>query len=153
MCAWEAGEATCETHTIKGRFEARPGRPAHIALVSAHQEPLVIPPRAAVEARLDETVAFWQRWTAQRTYEGRWREAVARSALALKLLLYAPSGAVRRRRRRRHHFASEALGGERNWDYRFSWVRDASFTIDALLRLGCHEEARSFFWCSCTPPS
>ena len=143
VCAWDAGEARCEADAITGRFETRCGQPALIALASAHQEPLVIPPRAAVEARLAATVGFWRQWAAQRTYDGPWREEVVRSALALKLLLYAPSGAVAAAATTS---LPEALGGDRNWDYRFSWVRDSSFTIDALMRLGCHDEARSFFW-------
>ena len=143
VCAWGAGFAHCENDAIEGRFEVRPGRPALIALVAAYQEPLVVPPREAVEARLDATVEFWRHWASERVYEGPWRDAVVRSALALKLLLYAPSGAVAAAATTS---LPEALGGERNWDYRFSWVRDAAFTIDALLRLGCEDEARSFFW-------
>ncbi|MCX2180557.1 glycoside hydrolase family 15 protein [Streptomyces sp. SKN60] len=89
----------------------------------------------------DETVGFWRSWLGQSTYTGRWREAVERSAVTLKLMTYAPTGAL---------VAAptaglpEQLGGERNWDYRFTWIRDASFSVYALLGLGFKEEAAAF---------
>lgn len=95
----------------------------------------------AVEALIAATVDYWRRWLSQCSYTGRWREMVHRSALALKLLTYEPSGAI---------VAApttslpENLGGERNWDYRYTWIRDASFTLYALLRIGFTEEARNF---------
>jgi GH15 family glucan-1,4-alpha-glucosidase len=91
---------------------------------------------------LDETRDFWRRWVLRGTYRGRWREAVERSAITLKLMTYSPTGAV---------VAAptaglpEQVGGERNWDYRFTWVRDASFSVFALLGLGFHEEARDLY--------
>ncbi|MER6348887.1 glycoside hydrolase family 15 protein [Streptomyces sp. NPDC001595] len=92
------------------------------------------------------TVRFWRSWLAQSTYTGRWRETVERSAITLKLMTYAPSGAL---------VAApttalpEQLGGERNWDYRFTWIRDASFSVYALLGLGFTEEAQAFIgWLS-----
>src|SRR6202790_2551963 len=87
------------------------------------------------------TQDFWQRWLSQSKYTGRWRETVQRSALALKLLVYHPTGAL---------VAApttslpEEFGGGRNWDYRFSWLRDAAFTVYALMTLGFLEEAASF---------
>ena len=87
------------------------------------------------------TVAFWQRWAARCTYRGRWRETVLRSALALKLLTYQPTGAI---------VAApttslpEGIGGVRNWDYRYTWIRDAAFTVYAFLRIGFTEEAARF---------
>jgi len=86
----------------------------------------------------DETVRFWRSWLGQSTYEGRWRETLQRSAITLKLMTYAPSGGI---------VAAptaalpEQIGGERNWDYRYTWVRDASFSVYALLGLGFTEEA------------
>jgi GH15 family glucan-1,4-alpha-glucosidase len=86
----------------------------------------------------DETVRFWRSWLSQSTYEGRWRETLQRSAITLKLMTYAPSGGI---------VAAptaalpEQIGGERNWDYRYTWVRDASFSVYALLGLGFTEEA------------
>ncbi|GGX59242.1 glycoside hydrolase family 15 protein [Streptomyces fructofermentans] len=94
---------------------------------------------AAVE--FADTVAYWRRWLSQSQYRGRWREMVHRSALTLKLLTYAPTGAI---------IAApttslpEQLGGERNWDYRYAWIRDAAFCVYAMLRLGFTTEAEAF---------
>src|SRR5262249_16640916 len=88
-----------------------------------------------------ETVAYWRRWLSQCSYTGRWRERVERSAVTLKLLSFEPTGAI---------IAAatcslpESIGGPRNWDYRFTWIRDAAFTLYALLRIGFHEEAARF---------
>jgi GH15 family glucan-1,4-alpha-glucosidase len=88
-----------------------------------------------------ETVNYWRRWLSKSTYQGRWREMVDRSALALKLLTFEPSGAL---------VAAptaglpEEIGGERNWDYRYTWIRDAAFTLYGFLRIGFTEEAGRF---------
>ena len=96
---------------------------------------------AQAEQAFRDTVDYWRDWIAQCTYTGRWQEMVHRSALALKLLTYAPTGAI---------VAAptcslpEEIGGSRNWDYRYTWIRDAAFTIYAFLRIGFTEEARAF---------
>ncbi len=93
------------------------------------------------ETAFHDTVHFWRQWLAQCRYVGRWREMVQRSALTLKLLTYAPTGAI---------VAAptmslpETIGGERNWDYRYTWIRDAAFTLYALMRLGFSKEAGRF---------
>ena len=142
-CSWDAGGVEVRGAGVGGQFEARAGTRATVALVAAHGEPLVFPPRADVEARIDGTVAFWRDWSARLVYDGRWRDAVVRSALALKLLVFAPSGAIAAAPTTS---LPEAIGGERNWDYRFSWIRDSSFIVESLLQLGCEAEAASFFW-------
>ena len=92
-------------------------------------------------AAFDATIAFWRRWLRRSRYAGRWREMVHRSALTLKLLTYAPTGAL---------VAAptmglpEQIGGGRNWDYRYTWIRDAAFSLYALLRLGFTDEAQAF---------
>ncbi len=143
VCSWEAGEPQIDAEAIFGRFETRESSSALIALCAAHQEPLVFPRREQVEARLEATTAYWRQWAADRNYEGLWRQAVVRSALALKLLFHAPSGAIAAAA---STSLPEEVGGERNWDYRFCWVRDSAFTLEALLRLGCPSEAEAFFW-------
>jgi GH15 family glucan-1,4-alpha-glucosidase len=96
---------------------------------------------AEVRELFNETIEFWRRWLHQSRYRGRWRESVHRSALTLKLLTYMPTGAI---------VAApttslpEQLGGERNWDYRYTWIRDAAFSLYALLRLGFTGEAGAF---------
>jgi GH15 family glucan-1,4-alpha-glucosidase len=94
-----------------------------------------------IDRLLGETEQFWRTWIEGTTYRGRWREMVARSALTLKLMTYAPTGAI---------IAApttglpEQIGGERNWDYRYTWIRDGSFSVYALLGLGFTEEAAAF---------
>ncbi|MFI0989025.1 glycoside hydrolase family 15 protein [Streptomyces exfoliatus] len=110
-------------------MESSPGGPPHEVRVEEF------------ERLFDQTVHFWRSWLGQSTYSGRWREAVERSAVTLKLMTYAPTGAL---------VAAptaglpEQLGGERNWDYRFTWIRDASFSVYALLGMGFKEEAAAF---------
>lgn len=100
------------------------------------------PPEAReAEDLFQTTVKYWQKWLSACTYRGRWREQVLRSALALKLMTFAPTGAI---------IAAattslpEVIGGTRNWDYRYTWLRDAAFTVYAFLRLGFREEATQF---------
>ncbi|OSC98195.1 glycoside hydrolase family 15 protein [Trametes coccinea BRFM310] len=97
--------------------------------------------RTLLRELLEQTNAYWNAWIGCSTYTGSWKEAVNRSALALKLLIYEPTGAV---------VASptfslpEYIGGTRNWDYRASWIRDSSFTLYALIRLGFTHEANAY---------
>jgi GH15 family glucan-1,4-alpha-glucosidase len=143
VLAWDAGEPAVEDGAIGGRFDAMEGARSLLALSAAHGEPLVLPARDDVEGRIDAAEAFWRDWLDRHSYDGPWKEAVFRSALALKLLFYAPSGAVAAAPTTS---LPERIGGERNWDYRYCWVRDSAFTVDALLRLGCATEARAYFW-------
>jgi GH15 family glucan-1,4-alpha-glucosidase len=98
-------------------------------------------PEDESEALFRQTVSYWRRWLSRSTYRGRWREMVHRSALTLKLLTFEPTGAI---------VAAptaglpEGVGGERNWDYRYTWIRDAAFTLYGLLRIGFTEEAERF---------
>jgi GH15 family glucan-1,4-alpha-glucosidase len=142
LLSWDAGDPTIVDEAIQGRFEAQEGSSSLLVLSAARGEPLVFPPRQDVGQRMDDTGAFWQAWADRRSYDGPWREAVVRSALALKLLVYAPSGAAAAAPTTS---LPERIGGERNWDYRYCWVRDSAFTADALLRLGCSAETTAFF--------
>jgi GH15 family glucan-1,4-alpha-glucosidase len=99
------------------------------------------PSPGEADALFEETIRFWRKWISRSTYRGRWREVVQRSALALKLLTFDPTGAI---------VAAptcslpERIGGVRNWDYRYAWIRDAAFTVYALLRIGFTDEAGQF---------
>ena len=126
-----------------GEFALGEGEAAVFILrtIEPNAHPGHCPGTGEAEDRFRETVAYWQRWLRQCTYTGRWRETVHRSALALKLLTYEPTGAI---------VAApttslpEGIGGHRNWDYRYAWVRDAAFTMYALMRIGFVEEAAGF---------
>ena len=126
---------------IRASATVRAGQIGAVVLETAAAGPPRRFDRAEVLSMLDDTVAFWRRWLGRSTYRGRWREQVYRSAMALKLMTYAPSGAL---------VAAptaglpEQVGGERNWDYRFTWIRDASFSVFALLGLGYVDEAGAF---------
>lgn len=115
-----------------------------ITFILGESEGFNIPDRISEreeERLLDETINYWHKWLSNCTYKGRWREMVYRSALVLKLLTFEPTGAV---------LAAptlglpEAIDGERNWDYRYTWVRDAGFTLYGLIRVGFTQEAKRF---------
>ena len=122
-------------------YELRAGEQRGVVLESAADGPPRSIPNGEFDALLDATTGFWHTWLARSTHTGRWREPLRRSAIALKLMTYAPTGAL---------VAAptaglpEQLGGERNWDYRYTWVRDASFSVYALLGMGFTEEAAAF---------
>ena len=143
LAAWGADEVEVDERRAFGTFELRQGERALFDLAAAHAEPAVLPSRVDAERRLAHTARYWEEWSGRARYEGPWREAVVRSALALKLLCFAPSGAI---------IAAptaslpEWIGGGRNWDYRYSWVRDSSWVLNALLSLGYHDEAEAYFW-------
>jgi GH15 family glucan-1,4-alpha-glucosidase len=132
----------CDARDARADFKLAEGETAVFALDQLGAE---VGPRgcahAEAEHQFNATVAYWRRWLHQSRYRGRWREMVHRSALTLKLLTYAPTGAI---------VAApttslpEQLGGQRNWDYRYVWVRDAAFAVYALLRLGFTGEAEAF---------
>jgi GH15 family glucan-1,4-alpha-glucosidase len=132
----------CDGPDVRADFKLLEGESAVFALdrVGGGVAPRGCP-HAEAEREFTATVAFWRRWLSASRYRGRWREVVHRSALTLKLLTYAPTGAI---------VAApttslpEQPGGERNWDYRYLWVRDAAFCIYALLRLGFTGEAEEF---------
>jgi GH15 family glucan-1,4-alpha-glucosidase len=99
------------------------------------------PSAAESQELFEQTSDYWHRWLSKCTYTGRWREMVYRSAMTLKLMTFEPTGAI---------IAAptcslpETIGGGRNWDYRYTWIRDASFTLYGLLRVGFTEEAHAF---------
>jgi GH15 family glucan-1,4-alpha-glucosidase len=127
---------------VLGEFSLRPGESESFVLetVAESHIPHAFTPEETLRD-FEETVQFWRRWLSQSRYRGRWRETVHRSALVLKLLTYQPSGAM---------VASpttslpEQIGGGRNWDYRYTWIRDTAFSLYALLRLGFSDEAAGF---------
>lgn len=121
-------------------FTVTAGERAHFTL-TWHPSHLPEPPRRDSERSLQETEDWWHAWSGRCTYEGRWREPVLRSLITLKALTYAPTGGL---------VAApttslpEHLGGVRNWDYRYCWIRDATFTLYALMEGGYLDEARSW---------
>jgi GH15 family glucan-1,4-alpha-glucosidase len=130
---------------LEGRFATSHGEVDCFAIWHREQEeerpPVDLQSPQALEI-LEQTIKYWRDWLGKCTYQGRWREMVRRSALALKMLTYEPTGAI---------IAApttslpELIGGTRNWDYRFTWLRDAAFTIYALHRIGYSSEATAFF--------
>ncbi len=138
---WTSVPVKIENGAAIAEFKLAAGETASFVLENAAESHGAAADPNYVAVAFKETMNFWRRWVRKSSYKGRWREIVNRSALALKLLTYAPTGAV---------VAAptfglpEEIGGGRNWDYRFTWIRDASFTLYGLMRLGYTEEAAEF---------
>ena len=131
-----------EKKNASQNFNLTAGQKYFFSMTYSSEAPAVLLPLEEYALdRLDRTVNYWRRWISKCQYQGPYDEQVRRSALMLKLLVYAPSGAV---------IAApttslpEELGGERNWDYRYCWLRDASFTIRAFVQLGFLDEATAY---------
>ncbi|MBD0306388.1 MAG: hypothetical protein ICV76_07530 [Nitrospiraceae bacterium] len=126
---------------VGGRFMIRAGEQRVFWFAYSEDAPAVYPVVSQAGRALDKTRAFWETWAERCTYRGPHRNAVIRSAVTLKLLSFAPSGAI---------VAApttalpEAIGGERNWDYRYCWLRDAAYTVRCFFKLGYTDEATAF---------
>lgn len=138
---WDAGEPLHSEGEIAGEFELRhTSSEALLVCVFAHDQPVPLPPRREIEIRSKRTVDAWRRWIDFHSYDGPWREAVGRSLLALKLLIDAHNGAI---------VAApttslpEWVGGDRNYDYRYAWVRDSAFVLDAFGAAGYREQVHA----------
>ncbi|MDG9675322.1 glycoside hydrolase family 15 protein [Micromonospora sp. DH14] len=140
--AFHVGDLHRDADGVSARFTLQAGDIGGVALetVGAPRAPRALSTEQACEL-LAETRDHWRRWVGGSRYKGRWREVVERSAMTLKLMTYAPTGAL---------VAAptaglpEQIGGQRNWDYRYTWIRDASFSVHALLRLGFTDEAQRY---------
>jgi GH15 family glucan-1,4-alpha-glucosidase len=137
---WDAGEPVHSSGEIAGEFLAQEGGEALLVCVFVHDQPIPLPPRREIEIRSGRTADAWRRWIDFHSYDGPWREPVARSLLALKLLIDAHRGAI---------VAApttslpEWIGSGRNYDYRFAWVRDTAFVLDALGAAGYREQVHA----------
>jgi GH15 family glucan-1,4-alpha-glucosidase len=118
------------------------GQRETLAIVAGRNEPLVIPSLALIDARIDGSDREWRRWSECLTYDGEFKALVTRSALALKLLISSPSGAIMAAATTS---LPERVGGNKNYDYRFAWIRDAGYTINAFLAIGAQPEAKAAF--------
>ncbi len=127
---------------VVARLATQAGSRSVLALLASSNEPLILPPLAAIDARIDRSDQAWREWSGGLAYEGRYGEAVRRSALALKLLLFTPTGATAAAATAS---LPERIGTGKNYDYRFAWVRDVAYTVKAFLRVGAVEEAKAAF--------
>lgn len=131
------GTMDADEKCIRGEVEITPDQPGLVALVLAQDKPLQIPTPDDVRKRMDHTLQAWSNWSGLIRYEGPHRDDVVRSALTIKALASADSGALAAAPTTS---LPEVIGGSKNYDYRYAWVRDASFMIDSLARLGLSEE-------------
>jgi GH15 family glucan-1,4-alpha-glucosidase len=125
---------------LGGAFTTSPGSRHIIAIAATHDEPLHLPDPYNVDIGIDRTIDNWRHWSRTFSYEGPWQKQVQRSALALKLLIYSPTGAIAAAGTTS---LPESERGGKNWDYRFAWVRDLAYTAHALVGFGLREETQA----------
>ncbi|HEU4624746.1 MAG TPA: glycoside hydrolase family 15 protein [Steroidobacteraceae bacterium] len=129
-----------EDHRTTGEFEVAAGETVTFVMSHSpsHLDP---PPPIDVMAALADTLAYWRDWSGKCRFQGPWREAVMRSLITLKSLIYAPTGGIVAAATTS---LPERIGGVRNWDYRYCWLRDATFTLLSLMNAGYYEEAQAW---------
>ena len=129
--------------SVRGRFELKAGESASfvLQLLEEGEGPREVLKRAECQDLLQQTMDYWRRWIARSAYRGRWRDIVNRSTLALKLMTYEPTGALVTAPTMG---LPQTIGGAQNRDYRYTWLRDAAFTMFVLLRIGFKDEAHTF---------
>ena len=137
---FDVGEEQVGPYAVSGRFTTAPGSAGLLAITSSDDAPVFTSDRAQLEAHLGLTADRWREWSSSVTYDGPWAEVVERSAMALKLLVFQPTGAVAAAATTS---LPERIGGPKNWDYRYMWVRDTSFAADAMVHLGMDEEVQA----------
>lgn len=137
------GEEPAETPvgpSLGGRFRTTAGSRHLVVVVATRDEPLHLPDPHNVDDGIDRTIANWRHWSEVFSFDGPWAEHVQRSALALKLLIYSPTGAIAAAATTS---LPEGERGGKNWDYRHAWVRDLAYTAHALVRFGLREETHA----------
>ena len=131
-----------EDRTIAAEGTLRKGERAIVTLIAGEDQPLAVPPLDHIDHRIEISDGAWREWAESVNYDGPHREAVRRSALALKLLWFSPTGAIAAAATTS---LPERIGGDKNWDYRYAWVRDTGYTLNAFLRLGVMPESQAAF--------
>ncbi|MEK6418402.1 MAG: glycoside hydrolase family 15 protein [Burkholderia gladioli] len=131
-----------EDRGIRAHVAVHAGQRETVAIVASENEPLVVPTIEDVDSRIETSDEAWRTWAAKLRYDGPHRALLVRSALALKLLVYSPTGAIAAAATTS---LPERIGGDKNYDYRYAWVRDAGYTIKAFLKINAHEEAQAAF--------
>jgi GH15 family glucan-1,4-alpha-glucosidase len=131
-------QLTKDSGGVGAEFSLKDGDKAIFVLADGDRK---MPDADALDIAVQRTLQYWKHWSRQSNYHGRWRSAVTRSALALKLLTSSEHGSIAAAGT---FGLPETAGGKRNWDYRATWIRDASFTVYALMRLGYQGEANAF---------
>lgn len=136
LCGFGAGDPTVSGRGARGEFTCRSGDTCLLALVATDGEPVPLPARDDVLGRLELTTATWRKVAGLVSYDGPWRDAVVRSVLALELLTSTAHGSIAAAATTS---LPEQIGGPKNFDYRYSWVRDTSLALEALLSTGMHD--------------
>ncbi len=128
------------THSLSGSFTTSEGSRSLVCVSGTLREPIHLPNPWNVDRGIDRTIRNWGAWSEEFSFDGPWADAVQRSALALKLLIHSPNGSIAAAATTS---LPEAGDGSKNWDYRYAWVRDVAYTLQALIRFGLREETQS----------
>ncbi len=146
LCAFRTSDdvrrTVADDDCVAATLSTHSGSRSVVALLATDDEPLILPSIATIDSRIDRSDRAWREWTQHLSIDGPYQAVLRRSALALKLLLFSPTGAIAAAAT---NGLPERIGGDKNYDYRYAWVRDAAYTIKAFLRVGAVEEAKAAF--------